>query len=104
MHFTLLSKWVFKLSDPDPYPSVPHGHYQNKPWPKLDPYTGRVFKGKSQEDYKISKKELEKIWKNNQFKEFCNEQVKHYMETHAYKFTKEKQSLMKQRGIKFTLK
>jgi|ERR1700730_15185828 len=44
--------WVFTKADPDPYPSTPHGHWRdpNQKWPKLNPYTGRVFKQKNQED------------------------------------------------------
>ena len=52
LEFLYLNTWVFTKADPDSYPSIPHGHYksQNKPWPKLNPYTGRVFSAKHQED------------------------------------------------------
>ena len=48
----LFNDWVFTKADPDPYPSTPHGHWQsqNNKWPKLDPYNGRVFKAKHNED------------------------------------------------------
>jgi hypothetical protein len=40
----VLGKWMFTRSDPDSYPSTPHGHFHNtnRPWPKHNPYTGRV--------------------------------------------------------------
>src|SRR5947208_3277842 len=47
LHFGLsrqsgLGDWVFTIGDPDPLPSIPHGHWQHQHHPKkLDPYTGR---------------------------------------------------------------
>lgn len=48
LEFVAFGHWYFTKSDPDPYPSTPHGHFQsaNNPWPKLNPYTGRVFDAK----------------------------------------------------------
>jgi len=58
LEFLCLRLWVFTKADPDSYPSVPHGHFksQNQKWPKLNPYTGRVFSSKHQEDKKRKKK------------------------------------------------
>lgn len=36
------NKWEFHLSDPDPWPSVPHGH-DNEKGKKLNPFTGEIF-------------------------------------------------------------
>ena len=56
----LSSKWIFTKGDPDPYPSVPHGHKnsQNQSWPKLNPYTGWIFKNKSQTIGRLSIREM----------------------------------------------
>lgn len=88
MEFVCLGVWVFTKSDLDPYPSVPHGHYksQNKKWPKLNPYTGRVFKAKHQEDTsnRLSKKQMKIIWKDERFKSFCREMVVLYQEQYPH--------------------
>jgi hypothetical protein len=48
MKLLVLGRWLFTKSDPDAYPSTPHGHLHSatREWPKLNPYTGRVFKEK----------------------------------------------------------
>lgn len=88
MEFLCLGVWVFTKSDPDSYPSVPHGHYrdQNNKWPKLNPYTGRVFKAKHQEDTssRLSKKQMRAIWQDEKFKSFCREMVVWYQEQYPY--------------------
>lgn len=79
-----LNIWVFTKSDPDTYPSVPHGHYRNKnnAWPKLNPYTGRVFSSKHHEDRakRLSKKDLKLMWSNEKFKSFCREVIIWHLE------------------------
>lgn len=88
MEFLCLGVWVFTKSDPDSYPSVPHGHHksQNKKWPKLNPYTGRVFKAKHQEDTssRLSRKQMKVIWQDEKFKSFCREMVIWYEEQYPY--------------------
>lgn len=85
LHFTLLGTWIFTKADPDYYPSVPHGHYrnQNKKWPKLNPYTGRVFDGQHQEDTKkrLTRNQMRSIWNCESFKSFCREMIVWYRET-----------------------
>lgn len=84
--------WVFTKADPDPYPSTPHGHWhnQNLKWPKLDPYRGRVFKAKHQEDVmrRLSKKSMKKLWDDGRFRDFCRAHIMWYMEQsphHAFR-------------------
>lgn len=88
MSFLFASTWVFTKSDPDSYPSVPHGHYrnQNKEWPKLNPYTGRAFKEKHQEDKaeRLSRKELKQLWSDEKFKTFCREMIVWYQEQYPH--------------------
>jgi hypothetical protein len=80
----LFQGWVFTKSDPDPYPSTPHGHWrnQNSKWPKLNPYTGRVFKEKHQEDVsaRLNKKEMKKLWNDDKFRDFCRSYILWYAE------------------------
>ena len=78
------STWHFTKSDPDCYPSVPHGHYRNKnnKWPKLNPYTGRAFDAKHREERSksLTKKQLKKLWSDPKFVSFCREFIVWYIE------------------------
>jgi hypothetical protein len=80
----LFQGWVFTKSDPDPYPSTPHGHWldSNAKWPKLNPYTGRVFKGKHQEDVsaRLKRKQMKKLWNDSKFRDFCRSYILWYVE------------------------
>jgi glutathione S-transferase len=91
LEFLFDHKWVFTISDPDHYPSVPHGHWssQNQKWPKLNPYTGRVFKKKHQEDpaLRLSKSKMQLLWRNPKFRSFCRDHILWHMEEHAFKFS-----------------
>ena len=77
-------KWVFTLGDPDPFPSIPHGHVTRKtnPWPKLDPFRGRCFLGPDQEDRgrRLSKDELRKLWNDGAFRDEALKQVDWWLE------------------------
>lgn len=88
LEFLCLGLWVFTKSDPDSYPSVPHGHFksQNNKWPKLNPYTGRVFTSKHQEDrqQRLTKEQMKTIWSDEKFKSFCREMIIWYQEKFPY--------------------
>lgn len=88
LEFLCLGTWVFTKSDPDPYPSVPHGHYKNKDrrWPKLNPYTGRVYSSKHSEDSskRLTKNQMRIIWRDESFRSFCREIVIWYQEQFPY--------------------
>lgn len=84
IEFLCLGIWVFTKADADSYPSVPHGHFknQNAKWPKLNPYTGRIFKSKHQEDKsnRLNRKQMQIIWSDEKFKSFCREMIIWYQE------------------------
>lgn len=84
----LFNGWVFTKADPDPYPSTPHGHWQNKnsKWPKLDPYNGRAFKAKHNEDIskRLNKSDMKILWSDEKFKDFCRGHLIWYMENHHH--------------------
>lgn len=81
-------KWYFTISDPDPYPSTPHGHLSspNQAWPKLNPYTGRAFKKKHHEDVslRLSKIKMRQLWRDPKFRSFCRDHILWYMEEHPH--------------------
>lgn len=84
----VLGTWLFTKSDPDAYPSTPHGHLYSatREWPKLNPYTGRVFKEKHQEDatLRLSKQEMQRLWRDNAFRDFCRSYILLYVESHPH--------------------
>ena len=82
LELLIMNQWMFTIGDADCYPSVPHGHFKakTKEWPKLNPYTGRVFAGMHKEDAskRLSKKDMKKLWNYSKFIEHCREQVLWY--------------------------
>ena len=84
----VLREWLFTRSDPDPYPSTPHGHLYraNRAWPKLSPYTGRVFKAKHQEHptLRLTKREMRELWRMEAFRDFCRSYILSYIAAHPY--------------------
>lgn len=94
-------EWVFTRQDEDPYPSTPHGHLRdpNRKWPKLNPYVGRVFTQKHQENVKLrlTKKRMIALWSDQRFRDFCRSHILWYTErfpqhtfsiTHPLRFPK----------------
>lgn len=88
LELLVLRKWIFTRSDPDPYPSTPHGHLHNanRPWPKLNPYTGRAFRAKHQEDEKLrlTKRQMRELWRMEAFRDFCRSYILWYVEAHPH--------------------
>lgn len=87
----LLGVWNFTKADADHYPSVPHGHYKkkNQKWPKLNPYNGRVFSEKHQEDKtrRLNRTQMRLVWRNEEFKSFCRDVIVWYLEAYpVYNF------------------
>lgn len=86
--FIAWKTWYFTGSDPDSYPSVPHGHYQNEnnKWPKLNPYTGRVFSKKDQENTSmhLTKIDMKKLWGDVNFRNFCRAHIMWYMQNYSH--------------------
>lgn len=82
LQFMAFNKWMFTFGDRDCYPSVPHGHLYKKTseWPKLNPYTGRVFVRVHKEDasYRLTKVEMKELWNDEVFVEHCRKQVVWY--------------------------
>lgn len=82
--FLCFGYWIFTKADVESYPSVPFGYYKNpkQQWPKLDPYTGRIYNAKHQENVqlRLSKADLHKLWKDENLKSFCREITIWYQE------------------------
>lgn len=80
--FLFQNTWMFTVGDVDCYPSVPHGHLGSKTreWPKLNPYTGRVFTAVHQEQSgsRLSIGEMKLLWNDAKFIELCRKQISWY--------------------------
>jgi len=80
--FLFNNRWMFTLGDVDCYPSVPHGHLNSKTreWPKLNPYTGRVFASVHQEKVaeRLTIAEMKTLWNDDKFIELCRKQIHWY--------------------------
>ena len=78
----LRQRWAFTKNDADCYPSVPHGHLNEKTnaWPKLNPYTGQAFSKKDSEDmyYRLKKQEMIILWNDDKFRLHALETIAWY--------------------------
>ncbi|WP_408891526.1 hypothetical protein ACJ2CR_18885 [Myxococcus faecalis] len=84
----LRERWCFTKNDADSYPSVPHGHLndKNNSWPKLNPYSGRAFAAKDSEDtkYRLQRWEMIRLWNSREFRRHALETIVWYQETYPY--------------------
>lgn len=72
--------WIFKTSDPDDHPSVPHAHAQEKGY-RLDVWTGDVYPAGNERKKiigKLSKKDLQKLHSDEKFIDFAIKHVEWY--------------------------
>jgi hypothetical protein len=72
-----LHDWVFTSGDPDPLPSVPHGHWQTQnSQRKVDAYRGHITqKGKS--DGRLTRNEVAEFWNDDEFREYARLAIVH---------------------------
>lgn len=82
-----MSRWHFRKTDPDHFPSVPHGHEDNMDWPVCDPYTGRVYDGDREElqDRRLSRKTRIVLWKDAKFRAFALASIMYHEDTFRYR-------------------
>lgn len=78
---TGLSNWEFHQYDDDFFPSVPHGHWNGKHQPKLDPYQGWVYMG-SKQQRREPKKNIIYLWNDRQYREFARAAIDYYLTHH----------------------
>lgn len=82
-----MCRWHFRKTDPDHFPSVPHGHEDNMDWPVCDPYTGRVYDGNREEmqSRRLSRKTRVALWKDVKFRTFALTAIIHHENTFSYR-------------------
>lgn len=80
---TGLAKWEFRPYDADPYPSVPHGHWEGRSRPKLDPYQGWVY-DRTEQVRREPKKKIVALWNDRAFRQFALESIRFHLEHFDY--------------------
>jgi hypothetical protein len=82
-----MSRWHFRKTDPDHFPSVPHGHEDNLDWPVCDPYTGRVYDGDREElqNGRLSRKTRIALWKDAKFRAFALAAIMYHENAFPYR-------------------
>lgn len=80
---TGLAKWEFRPFDADPYPSVPHGHWEARDRPKLDPYLGWVY-DRTKQVRREPKKKIIALWNDRTFRRFALETIRFHLEHFPY--------------------
>jgi hypothetical protein len=73
-----LSRWHFIKGDPDPHPSVPHGHDQGRSFPKLDPYLGWIHVSTTRTGGRLSKDDTRALWSDRRFRDFASAALVHF--------------------------
>lgn len=64
--------WIFSISDTDPLPSIPHGHWQtHKNQRKLDPYLGLIYEGRNPTGERLPWRECNRFWRSRKFRDFA---------------------------------
>ena len=71
-------KWIFHLTDEDPFPSVLHGHCEEEKL-KLDGFNGKIHHEKDKTSFdNLTKKELKKLHSNPKFQRFARRRLEYY--------------------------
>jgi hypothetical protein len=75
---TGLTHWVFHPFDVDYFPSVPHGHFQGRPQPKLDAYLGWVYQG-SKQISRETRQSIILLWNEDKFRALASTAIQFYL-------------------------
>ena len=78
---TGLQSWEFRKGDPDPYPSVPHGHFISNNKKKLDAYLGTIFL-MGVASGRESRASIIALWNDQSFRAFAAEAIRHFAAGH----------------------
>lgn len=75
-----MKQWKFNKYDPDPFPSVPHGHHTSIATKKLNPYTGFIFQRTRQTTERESRDSIVQLWNDSKFRAFVLESITWYID------------------------
>jgi hypothetical protein len=80
---TGLSRWVFHQYDPDPFPSIPHGHHNGQSQPKLDAYLGWVYLNATR-NRREPRRNIVALWNDDKFRDFARQAIQYYLTHHPH--------------------
>ena len=78
---TGLSVWVFHPYDPDYFPSIPHGHFNGQPQPKLDAYLGWVYQS-ARQIRREPRASIVALWNDAAFRAVAAAAINYYLTSH----------------------
>ncbi|UJP05632.1 MAG: hypothetical protein LZF61_01245 [Nitrosomonas sp.] len=70
--------WIFHQSDPDYFPSIPHGHHRQRKHLKLDSYLGWCYYG-GQQAGREPRAQIIALWNDCKFREFALKIINWYL-------------------------
>lgn len=73
-----LRRWHFIKGDPDPHPSVPHGHDGGRTFPKLDPFLGWIHNSTTKLGGRLSRNDTRSLWNDGRFRDFASAALIHF--------------------------
>lgn len=78
----LKSPWEFTIGDPDPFPSVPHGHLQSNNKVKLDSYLGHTYDTSNGKQMlkRESRHFIISLWNSQKFRDFAIKQLNWFIQ------------------------
>jgi hypothetical protein len=76
-----LRAWHFNQYDPDFFPSVPHGHWNEKETRKLDAYLGWQYEGTRQVGLE-KRSVIIDLWNTDEFRLFARTAIDYYLDHH----------------------
>lgn len=79
-----LKRWHFIKGDPDPMPSVPHGHDEGRPFPKLDPYLGWIHASTTTTSGRLSHDDTRALWNDDRFRDFASAALLHFAQENPH--------------------
>lgn len=75
---TGLHQWLFRQSDPDFFPSIPHGHWRSERKKKLDAYRGWIYREDKQTG-RESRWKIIALWNEEKFRSFATAAIQWYL-------------------------
>ena len=76
-----LQNWHFHQYDDDYFPSIPHGHWEGRKYPKLDSYLGWVYEG-SRQIKRERRSLILMLWNDEKFRIFAKTAIEYYLVHH----------------------
>ena len=77
-------KWEFIIGDPDPNPSVPHGHLVQRKKIKLDAYRGYIYGDNKNLKKRETKEFIASLWNDEKFRCFAHNAINQFLSSQPH--------------------